>query len=194
MIISYMLSWGNCVTESDQLYASVCFMMLSSAMRSWDSLAFGACLNWLTEELKVWLHFSVLGGTACYKRQLFWKCEYLRQWRAYSTLWSTSVSQTVQCHHTCVTYSLQEKNWFTNSEISPLNIFTVVQCTQMQERECTICTWSMMHTCGGTLQWIHTPAPRQTQIDTCTDGQAHTRLQQDAKQTHTGVWCPSFHL
>lgn len=51
-----------------------------------------------------------------------------------------------------------------------------------------------MHTCGYTLQRIHTPAPQQTQIDTYTDGHTHTRMQQHAKQTRTGVWCPSFHL
>lgn len=37
-------------------------------------------------------------------------------------------------------------------------------------------------------------APRQTQIDTCTDGHTCTHTHANAKQTHTGVWCPSFHL
>lgn len=41
--------------------------------------------------------------------------------------------------------------------------------------------------------WSHTPAPRRTQRDTNTDGHTRLQMQQDAKQTHTRVWCPSFY-
>lgn len=39
----------------------------------------------------------------------------------------------------------------------------------------------------------HTPAPRHTQRDTSTDGRTRLQMQQDSKQTHTRVWCPSFY-
>lgn len=41
--------------------------------------------------------------------------------------------------------------------------------------------------------WSHTPAPRRTQRGTNTDGHTRLQMQQDAKQTHTRVWCPSFY-
>lgn len=74
------------------------------------------------------------------------------------------------------------------AKILPLDYSLLYSITHKSEAtKCTMYTWAVMQ------MWSHTPAPRHTQRDTSTDGRTRLQMQQDSKQTHTRVWCPSFY-
>lgn len=86
--------------------------------------------------------------------------------------------------------SLQEKQApsYAGSEISPPGyslLHRIMEATPPPSPERTIHTWAVVHTSR-----IHSPAPRQTQIDTHADGRTHTRTDAAGRKktnTHRGL-------